>query len=85
MIDIKADNKKRYVHVEGGGSVRDMAIEFAAAANHIYQGFKQNNMHDVAKWFITALRAYINDVDLMEAPMDGGALTVLVEQRGEHA
>ena len=85
MLKIEAGNKKRYVHVEGSGSARDMAIEFAAAANHIYQGFKQNNMHDIAKWFITALRAYINDVDLMEVPMDGGALTVLVEQRGEHA
>lgn len=85
MIDIKADNKKRYVHVEGNGSARDMAIEFAAAANHIYQGFKQNNMHDVAKGFITALRAYINNVDLMEVPMDGGALTVVIEPRGEHA
>ena len=85
MIDIKADNKKRYVHVKGNGSARDMAIEFAAAANHIYQSLKQNNMHDVAKEFITALRAYINDVDLMETPMDGGTLTVLVECRGEHA
>ena len=85
MIDIKADNKKRYIHVEGRGSVRDMAIEFAAAANHIYQGLKQNNMHDTAKGFITALRMYIDDEDLMEVLMGEGTVTVLAECRGEHA
>ena len=85
MLKIETDNKKRYVKVEGSGNARDMAIEFAAAANHIYQGLKGSGTQGTAREFLERLRLCIMSDELMEVPLNGGSLTVVVEQRGEHA
>lgn len=84
MLRIKVDMEAARIEAEGKGSPRDLAIELSGAAHHIYQGLKGSGTQGTAREFLERLRLLIMSDELMEMPLNGGSLTVVVEQRGEH-